>query len=59
MSEELPDPTLRVDVTDWGKVPESVRRTPGRDYYSFATDPALLALREEGLQYSVDAYNNR
>ena len=59
MSEELPDPTLRVDVTDWGKVPENVRRTPGREYFSFATDPALLALREEGLQYAVDAYNSR
>ena len=59
MSEQLPDPTLRVDVTDWGKVPESVRRTPGREYFSFATDPALLALREEGLQYAVDAYKSR
>ena len=59
LSEQLPDPTLRVDVTDWGKVPESVRRTPGREYYSFATDPQLLAKREDGLQYAVDAYANR
>ncbi len=59
LSEQLPDPTLRVDVTDWGKVPESVRRTPGREYYSFATDPELLAQREDGLQYAVDAYANR
>ena len=41
------------------KVPESVRRSPAREYYSFATDPELLALREDGLQYAVDAYQNR
>ena len=59
MSEVLPDPTLRVDVTEWGKVPEDVRRKPGREYYSFATDPAFLVLREEALAYAANAYKHR
>ena len=58
-SEVLPDPTLRVDVTDWGKVPENVRRSPGKEYYSFATDPQLIVLREEALEYAENAYRNR
>ncbi len=59
MSEVLPDPTLRVDVTEWGKVPDDVRRKPGREYYSFATDPQFLVLREEALAYAANAYKNR
>ena len=55
-SDGLPDPTLRVDVTDWGKVPENVRRVPGKEYYAFATDPELIALRVEGLDYAAAVY---
>ena len=59
LSEVLPDPTLRLDVTDWGKVPENVRRIPGKDYYSFATDPELIVLRVEALEYAGNVYRNR
>ncbi len=59
MAEALPDPTLRLDVTDWGKVPENVRRVPGKAYYSFATDPQFIALREEALEYAANLYRNR
>ena len=59
MSEALPDPTLRVDVTDWGLVPESIRRQPGKEYYSFNTDPEFIGLREEALQYAANVYRNR
>ena len=59
LSEVLPDPTLRLDVTDWGKVPENVRRKPGKDYYSFATDPELIVLRVEALEYAGNLYRNR
>ena len=53
---ELPDPTLRADVTDWGKTAEGDRRVPGREYYSFGTDPQFIVLREEGLAYAAAAY---
>ena len=59
MSEVLPDPTLRVDVTDWGLVPENVRRQPGKEYFSFVTDPEFIGLREEALQYAADVYRSR
>ena len=59
MSEVLPDPTLRVDVTDWGIVAEAVRRQPGKEYYAFNTDPEFIVLREEALAYAADVYRNR
>ncbi len=59
MAEAAPDPTLRLDVTDWGKVPENIRRQAGKDYYSFATDPEFIVLREEALDYAANVYRNR
>ena len=57
MSEVIPDPTLRVDVTDWGKTAEVDRRVEGKSYYFFGSDPVYAAKRQEALDYATAAYN--
>ena len=57
LAESNPNPTLRTDVTDWGKTLPYERRDPDKDYFFFSSDPKYTVLREEALQYAVDAYN--
>ena len=56
MSEVNPKPTLREDVTDWGKTEELDRRVPGQSYYFLDADPALVERRQEALDYVASAY---
>ncbi len=48
--------TLRVDVTDIGRVPEATRRVEGRDYQFFSTDPVLLAKKQEAFDYVASVW---
>ena len=57
LSEEPPEPTLREDVTDWGKTQEIDRKEAGRSYYFFTSDPELVKGRAEALAYAASAYN--
>lgn len=57
MAETDPNPTLRTDVTDFGKTLPYERRVEGADYFFFSSDPAYTVLREEALQYAKDAFN--
>ena len=53
--------TLRVDVTDTGRVPEAALRVEGRDYHFFGTDPELLAKKQEAFDFVATVwakYNN-
>ena len=59
MADVEPDPTLREDVSDWGKTAEAQRRVAGQDYYFFGTDPEFVGRRQEALDYVTDAYANR
>ena len=51
--------TLRVDVTDLGRVPEATRRVEGRDYPFFGTDPDLLAKKQEAFDYVAGVWASR
>ena len=51
MSEGDVAQTLRVDVTDRGRVPEAALRVEGRDYPFFGTDPDLLVKKQEAFDY--------
>ena len=48
--------TLRVDVTDPGRVPEAARRVEGEDYQFFGTDPVLLAKKQEAFDYVASVW---
>ena len=48
--------TLRVDVTDTGRVPEAALRVEGRDYPFFGTDPELLAKKQEAFDYVASVW---
>ena len=50
------EPTLRLDVTEWGKTEEAGRRVEGKSYYFLGTDPALVGKRQEALDYATAAY---
>ena len=56
MATELPDPTLRVDVTDWGKTDEKARRVEGKTYLFFDAQPELIAKNKEAFDYGVSAF---
>ncbi len=56
MATELPDPTLRVDVTDWGKTDEKARRVEGKAYLFFDAQPELIAKNKEAFDYGVSAF---
>ena len=58
MSEVLAEPTLRLDVTDWGKTAPEDRRVEGQSYYFPGTDPALVGKRQEALDYATAAYES-
>ncbi len=51
MSEGDVAQTLRVDVTDPGRVPEAKLRVEGREYQFFGTDPELLLKKQEAFDY--------
>ena len=57
LAEQDPNPTLRTDVTDFGKTLPYERRVEGADYFFFSSDPVYTVLREEALQYAKDAFN--
>lgn len=57
MAEQDPNPTLRTDVTDWGKTLPYERRDPDAEYFFFSSDPTYTVLRDEALQYAKDAFN--
>ncbi|MEE8518828.1 MAG: extracellular solute-binding protein, partial [Dehalococcoidia bacterium] len=57
LAEQDPNPTLRTDVTEFGKTLPYERRVEGADYFFFSSDPAYTVLREEALQYAKDAFN--
>ena len=56
MAEVVSEPTLRLDVTDWGKTAEADRRVEGKPYYFPGTDPELVGKRQEALDYATAAY---
>ena len=56
MATELPDPTLRMDVTDWGKTDEKSRRVEGKAYLFFDAQPELIAKNKEAFDYGVSAF---
>ncbi len=56
LSEGAVDPTLRLDVTSWGKTDEFARRIEGKDYFFFGSDPQYTARREEGFAFLRDTY---
>ena len=56
MAEVLPDPTLRLDVTDWGKTAEVDRRVEGKSYYFFGSDPVYAAKRQDAVDYATAVY---
>ena len=55
-SNAVPEPTLREDVTEFGKTPESFRRVEGESYYFFDTDPEFVKKRQEAFDYAADVY---
>ena len=59
LAEIEPEPTLRLDVTDWGITPESFRRLEGKSYFFFDADPKLVAQRLEAAEYTASVYNSR
>ena len=58
LAEIEPEPTLRLDVTDWGITPESFRRLEGKSYFFFDADPELVAQRLEAAEYTASVYNS-
>ena len=56
ISEADVEPTLREDVTDWGRTLEEDRKVPGEAYYFFTSDPEFVAKRDEALAYGEAAY---
>ena len=54
----IPGPTLREDLTDFGKTRAHERRDPGRSYYFFTADPELVARRTEALDYVKAVYES-
>ncbi len=56
LSEADVEPTLREDVTDWGRTLEEDRKVPGRSYYFFTSDPEFVAKRAEAFAYAASAY---
>ena len=53
----IPGPTLREDLTDFGKTRVHDRREQGKSYYFFTADPVLVARRTEALDYVNTAYD--
>lgn len=56
LSESAVSPTLRLDVTSWGKTDEFARRIEGKDYFFFGSDPQYTVRREEGFAYLEATY---
>ena len=56
LSEADVEPTLREDVTDWGRTVEEDRKVEGQSYYFFTSDPELVVRRAEALAYADAAY---
>ncbi len=56
LSEQAVSPTLRLDVTSWGKTDEFARRIEGKDYFFFGSDPQYTVRREEGFAFLRDTY---
>ena len=56
ISEADVEPTLRQDVTDWGRTLEEDRRVAGQSYYFFTSDPEFVLKRAEALEYADTAY---
>ena len=56
LSEGAVDPTLRLDVTSWGKTDEFARRIEGKDYFFFGSDPQYTVRREEGFAFLRSTY---
>jgi ABC-type Fe3+ transport system substrate-binding protein len=53
----FPAPTMRDDVTDWGRTDPPVRREPGKtDYFAPEYVPEILAQRTEALARAVELY---
>ena len=50
------DPTLRVDVTEWGTTEPSERREEGKSYYFLTSDPEYLAFYDEAVAYAGGLY---
>jgi ABC-type Fe3+ transport system substrate-binding protein len=55
-SEGIPDQTLRVDVTEMGKVNEDEVRKPGVEYLMLEHDPAILKKRERMMNRAEELY---
>ncbi len=58
IAEIEPEPTLRLDVTDWGITTETFRRVEGKSYFFFDADPELVAQRQEAAEYTANVYNS-
>ena len=56
ISEADVEPTLREDVTEWGRTLAQDRKIAGQSYYFFTSDPELVLQREEALAYADNAY---
>ena len=56
MSEVESKPTLRADVTEWGKTLEEERRVEGKSYYAFGTDPEYVGRRQEANDWVTAAF---
>ena len=50
------DPTLRVDVTEWGTTRPFERREEGKSYYFLTSDPAYLDRYDEAVAYAGALY---
>ena len=53
---QVPPPTLREDVTEWGNTDERVRRVPGKSYYFLTSDPKFTAKNAEAREYAAAVY---
>ncbi len=58
LAEIEPEPTLRLDVTDWGKTAENLRRVEGKTYFFFDADPELVSQRLEAAEYTAQLFNS-
>ena len=56
LAEVLAEPTLRADVTEWGKTNPASRRVEGKSYFFFGTDPEYVVLRQEANDYATAVY---
>ena len=56
ISEADVEPTLREDVTDWGRTLEEDRKVAGQPYFFFTSDPEFVLKRAEALEYADTAY---